>query len=258
MKHAVSLAFVAAMMAAPASAAVVDVVITGVVATGAIDGADYWSGALVDDAGFTARFTYDTSLGIRSTAVNGSPADLLSGSANSPEGLPISATLTVGTQTRAMASPAGAYVNRDHGLAFVQPSAHPGEPYDFNWARYSLNTESYDDQLESGPVGQLHLDVYALLGTLPTSIETGYVFAADPNAQPQAIGSIHGVWVLSIFDDLSDTWPYSYAALSGNRISVTVRDPVSPVPLPASAPLLVLGAAALAGLRVARRKPKLI
>jgi len=106
MKHILGMALVAGMMSAPVSAAVVDVVATGVVGPLSYDESNYWSGALAEGVRFVASFTYDTKLGARGNTFNGLLGDTLSG-------LPVSATLMVGSELRTMASPGQA--NFDQG-----------------------------------------------------------------------------------------------------------------------------------------------
>ena len=241
-----------------ANAAVVDVVITGFLDTdvrNVMDTDNYWNRAFVGGAAFTASYTYDTSVGVRGTAVNSSPADLVYGTADDPlgRGVPVSASLTVGSETRAMASNPSYSSIRDNGSAFVQPSNNPGGLVEQNWAQYSMNAEAYGGTQRA--IGWLRFDILAALGTLPNTLDVGYSLTADPDAAyTSAYPQIYGYWYFGEDDSATGLSPYSYAFLRGDSITATVRIPdPSPVPLPAALPLLAVALAGITGLRLRRR-----
>lgn len=241
-----------------ANAAVVDVVITGFLDTdlrNVMDPDNYWNGAFVGGAAFTASYTYDTSVGVRGTSVNGNPADYVYGNADDflGRGVPVSASLTVGSETRAMASNPSYSSIRDNGSAFVQPSNNPGGLGEKNWAGYNMNAEAYEGTLSA--VGWLRFDIYAVLGTLPNTLDLGYSLTADPDAAyTSAYPQIYGNWFFSEYDSATGLNPYSFAFLRGDSITATVRVPdPSPVPLPAALPLLAVALAGITGLRLRRR-----
>ena len=241
-----------------ANAAVVDVVITGFLDTedvrNVVDTDNYWNGAFVGGAAFTASYTYDTSVGVRGTAVNGSPADLVYGSADDSlgRGVPVSASLTVGSETRAMASNPSYSSIRDDGSAFVQPSNNPGGLSEQNWAVYNMNAVASEGTHSAG--GWLRFDILAVLGTLPNTLDVGYSLTADPDAAyTSAYPQIYGYWYFGEYDSATGLNPYSAAFLRGDSITATVRVPdPSPVPLPAALPLLAVALAGMTGLRLRR------
>lgn len=266
MRTIVSCAFGLALMSVPVSAAVVDVTITGTLGGPDLfnSGSAYdtygnvWNGALAEGAAFTARYVYDTSLGSRGNLINSVPADVLSGSDDDPLGNPVSASLTIGTTTVAFESPAGLANNRGNSSVFVAPGYFPSPvsfpDYGFDWARYTVNVESYDETFDYSYRGQLYFDISAVLGTLPSSLETGYSLTFNPDDlfTPFALPTISGSAFLADYTSSSgERTTQSFVQLYGTRIDVTVRDPnPSPVPLPAGLPLL---AAAVGGLAVLRR-----
>lgn len=248
-------------------AAVVDVVITGTLGQ---DGNTFnignaydtygnvWNGELVQGAAFTARYVYDTSRGSRSNMVNNFPADVLDGTDEPPSNPPsvASASLTIGGTTVNLASPASQSLDRDSSSVFVAPTYFPspiGFPnYGFDWARYSVSVESYGgDPINNGGSfdysigGWLSFDINAILGTLPSDLETGYSLAANPYDifVNLALPTIFGTFYLADYRSSTDKSTFrSFVQLYGEQITVTVRNPdPSAVPLPASA--LMLGAA---------------
>jgi hypothetical protein len=239
-------------LAGTAEAAVVDVVITGFVRDNAIDTGDYWNRALAAGAAFTAKYTYDTSLGRLEDMISGSPGEFLSGGTNDPGGLPISAALTVGSETRAIGGGPSFPVNHLTGSAIISLNEGPGGPYPTAWASYDVQVQAYDLTATRSLFGRLHFDLSVPRGTLPGDLTTGYALTFDPDVYTQ--GGDLGLWGaadFSEYDAVSGLYVFrSLAFLYGTRIEVIPRSPVAPVPLAAAFPGFAL---ALAGLALLRR-----
>lgn len=212
-----------------------------------------FEGSLVDGAAFTALYTYDTSLGQRGDMVNSQVGDVLSGSAEDPlaRGIPVTGSLVIGSVTRAVSSDPSYPNIRDNASVFVQPNFSPGSPTDFNWAGYSVAAEACSATFQQSFGEQLAFQINALLGTLPTNLETSYSLDINPDVYlTGGYPTLFGTWYQGTFDRDTNTGSSSFAQLLGHRITVTVRDDnPAPVPLPAGLPLLALAFGSFALLR---------
>lgn len=265
MRTLLSCAFSLALTALPASAAVVDVTITGTLGGPGLFSAydtysNVWNGALVQGAAFTARFVYDTSIGRHGNSVNLQPGDILSGSDADPAGNPTTASLMIGTSTVVFESPSGLADDRDSSTVFVAPGYFPSPDFGYDWARYGVSVENYDDSFDYSFGGQLYFDINAVLGTLPSNLETDYnlAFSPDDIFPPFALPIMTGFASLSDFRrSTGERTIQSFVQLYGTSIDVKVRggdvDPPAPVPLPAGFPMLAAAVGGLAALRRRRR-----
>ena len=246
--------------AGAAGAAVVDVVIRGNVSNAAELSSDTFNafyGALIPGAAYTARFTYDTDLGLRSDMSNGRPADYLSGEAGTVFGIPIRGSLTIGGTRYDVLGRSALPVVRDRGFAQVKPEAAPillpgGDP-EFpddvvyvpdptpNRAGYGVAALAYNIASTQSEYGSLIFGLAGPLGTFPGSLEASYFLGirANPNGSNQ-IPVAWGNWAYGFSDRTTGLNGFSKASLDVSRITVAARPvPVpSPVPLPASLPLL--------------------
>ena len=248
------------LSALPVGAAVVDVVIRGNVSNAAELSSDTFNafyGALVPGAAYTARFTYDTNLGVRSDMTTGRPADYLSGEAGAAFGIPIRGSLTIGGTRYDVLGRSALPVVRDRGFAKLIPEAPPillpgGDP-EFpddvvyvpdptpNRAGYGVAAQAYNTTSTQSEYGSLIFGLAGPLGTFPGNLETSYSLGirANPTGSNQ-IPVAWGNWAYGFSDRATGLNGSSRANLVVSRITVVARPvPVpSPVPLPASLPLL--------------------
>ncbi len=254
------------VLALPAEAVVVDVVIRGNIRTltdVSSGGLNVFGDSLAAGAAYTVRFTYDTSVGTRRTLIGGVPVDNLSGSSNGGYGNPVSATLTIG-QTRHNILGASKLTNvTEGGYASLVPSApDPVFPPDDgagptnprpNLLSYGVYYNGYNDTFAKSDYGEMRFNFEGVVGTFPDSLETPFTvgFRANPNNM-NTIPAGFGSWITGYQDRDTLKNGFVIADFGVSRLTVRPRAAVAPVPLPASALMLITAIGCL--MLIARRR----
>lgn len=243
MNRQIFVAGVLALAALPSEAAVMQVVVTGTISDvyrGNVG--DIWNGAAVNGAAFQMVFNYDTSVGFyQDYTLNGTTGHFLNGGSNYAQPAAVSASFSIGSQTEVSGG-------ETVGQAISVPIGFNNSDYKFN--RYTAIDYSLTGNTEAGT--QMSMDVIKFPGDaayLPDSITTPYTVLASE----LQTGNISGFFFKYQFDYGTRSYDYfNYLNFTGDKVVVSRLD-ASPVPLPASFPLLGLGLMALAGLRRRRR-----
>lgn len=260
---------IAAMLAAPAQAVVVDVVIRGDIqrltdiSSGSLN---LFGGGLVAGAAFTARFTYDTSLGVRRTDFNGNPIDTLSGSTDGTLGNPVAASLTIGQTRRNLLGVSALSNVTEGGYASLVPQApDPVFPPDDgfgsgnprpNLAAYGVYYTAYDSTFNLSEHGEFKFNFEGAVGTFPDSLETPFTIGFRDN--PQNLSSIpagFGSWLTGYQDRAAVKNGFIIANFTVDRLTIRPRGMPSPTPVPLPATVVLFATSlGLLGFIASRRR----
>ena len=256
------------LVAVPAQAVVVDVVVRGNVCilTDIASGrANVFGDSLVSGAAYTARFVYDTTLGERRSIASGLPVDRLFGASDNIYGMPFQASLTIGGVRHNILGASSLPIARQSGSASLVPRERdpvfpPDEGIDIgnpkpNLATYGVESESRDASFAVSEYDRLNFIFEGALETFPNNLETSFTvgFRPNPNNQSNIPGGF-GTWGSGFQDRTAGTFGFIGASLGVSRLTVKARTEVSAVPLPASLLLLVAALGCL-GLIRGRRAP---
>lgn len=220
------------LLAGPASAATMEVVWTGTVY------ADYdGDGTDLTGETVTATMIYDTDLG--TTQTDFYYQYVYGGTYNGTESPVVSGEASIGSETVSVTDP-------DYSYAVV----YDQDAADFGYEVDQYYTYAYDyvpDGLGGYTASYFDVTLYGYEEFLPDDLETAFAVTD--------MSGLTGYGCTSSFIYDGSTYTYDpYVCFTVDSLTVTVLNDVAPVPLPASALLLIGAVGGMGALRLRRRR----